>query len=306
MKKRKLGHSTLEVSPLCFGGNVFGWTIDEATSFRLLDVFFEAGGNFIDTANVYSRWVPGHEGGESETILGKWMKARKNRDRLVIATKVGMEMGPDRKGLRKPYILEEAENSLRRLQTDQVDLYISHAEDKTTPIEETLAAYDQLIREGKARVCGASNYSPEGLQDSLEQSRRLGLPSYQSLQPLYNLYDREEFEETLRPVCQEYGLSVTPYYALASGFLTGKYRQESDFAKSPRGGKARSYLDEKGKRILASLDKAAEEHGTKPAVIALAWLMHQPTVTSAIASATSLEQLEDLLAATRFEKAPAL
>jgi aryl-alcohol dehydrogenase-like predicted oxidoreductase len=303
MKMKPLG--PLKVSSLCFGGNIFGWTADEAASFRLLDAFTEAGGNFIDTADVYSRWVPGHQGGESETIIGNWLTERKNRERVVIATKVGIELGPDKKGLSKNYILRAVEDSLKRLQTDYVDLYISHRPDDATPIEQTMEAYALLLKQGKIRAVGASNYTGPGLREALETSRRLGLPQYQSLQPLYNLSDRADFEQNLLPVCQEYGLAVTPYYALASGFLTGKYRSPGDFSKSARGGGVEKYLTERGLRILGALDQVAKEHRTKPAAVAIAWLMSRPTVTAPIASATSVGQLNDLVAATRLELAPA-
>lgn len=302
MKTKKLG--TLNVSSLCFGGNVFGWTVDEATSFSLLDAFIAAGGNFIDTADVYSKWVPGHQGGESESIIGKWMQQRKNRDRVVIATKVGMEMGSDKKGLAKNYILNAVEDSLKRLQTDYIDLYISHKEDELTPIEQTLEAYAQLIKQGKIRALGASNYKGSSLRQALEVSRKTGLPAYQSLQPLYNLYDRADFERDLLPVCEEFGLAVTPYYALASGFLTGKYRDQKDLSKSPRGGGAGKYLNDRGLRILDALDKIAKEHQSTPAAVSIAWLMSRPFITAPIASATSLNQVETLTKASQLELAP--
>lgn len=304
MKKRRLGRSEIEVHPLCFGGNVFGWTVDEATSFRLLDAFVEAGFEFIDTADVYSRWVPGHQGGESETILGKWMKARGNRGKLIIASKVGMEMGPDRKGLSRGYIQRAVEDSLRRLQTDYIDLYQAHRDDPETPLEETLEAFSRLIEQGKARVIGASNYDAGRLENALEISRRAraGLPRYETLQPLYNLYDRAEFEKNLEPVCHEHGLGVIPYYSLASGFLTGKYRSRADAAKSARGpGIVERYLNERGSRVLAALDQVAEKLHSNPTRVALAWLISRPSVTAPIASATRMEQLQDLIEATRLE-----
>ncbi len=305
MKKRMLGNSDLEVTTLCFGGNVFGWTIDEAQSFKILDAYFEGGGNFIDTADTYSVWVPGHIGGESETIIGKWMKARGNRDQVIVATKVGMQMSPSEKGLKKDYIKMSAERSLKRLQTDYIDLYIAHQEDTSTPIEETLSAYDELIREGKVRAIGASNYSPEGLKAAVECSRKNNLAQYQSLQPLYNLYDRKDFEENLLPICKEYGLAVTPYYALASGFLTGKYRSKEDLQKSQRGGGIeQKYLNDRGLKILEELDRAAKDLNTTPAAVAVAWLIAAPGVTAPIASATSIKQLEDLLRATELEFKP--
>jgi len=299
MEKRRIGRSNLMVPPLCLGTNVFGWTADEATSFKLLDALEEAGLNFIDTADVYSRWVPGNSGGESEAIIGRWMKERGNRDRLVIATKVGSEMGPDRKGLSRAYIRSAVEASLRRLQTDYIDLYQSHRDDPDTPQAETLSAYGDLIAEGKVRVIGASNFSAARLKEALDTSARMGLPRYESLQPLYNLYDRSEFEGDLERVCLENEIGVIPYYGLASGFLTGKYRSESDFGKSARGGRMGNYLNERGLRILAALDQVALHHGATPAQVALAWLMARPSITAPIASATRLEQLDDLVAATR-------
>lgn len=299
MDKRRLGRSNLMVSPLCLGGNVFGWTADERTSFRILDAFVEAGCNFIDTADVYSRWVPGHAGGESETIIGKWMKARGNRDRVIIATKVGSEMGPGRKGLSRARIVEAVEESLRRLQTTYIDLYQSHRDDPETPQEETLGAYGDLIASGKVRVIGASNFTADRLKEAVSISARLGLPRYESLQPLYNLSDRAEFERELAAVCRENEIGVIPYYALASGFLTGKYRSEKDFGKSVRGTNMGKYLNDRGRRILAALDEIALHHRASPAQVALAWLMARPGITAPIASATRLEQLDDLIAATR-------
>lgn len=299
MNRKKLGHSSLQVPPLCFGGNVFGWTADEKTSFQLLDALAEAGLNFIDTADVYSVWGPGHQGGESEVIIGKWLKNTGRRAEMIIATKVGMEMSPDRKGLSKQYILRAAEDSLRRLQTDYIDLYQSHTDDTQTPLEETLDAYAQLIREGKVRVIGASNYSAERLRQALDVSEKNGLPRYESLQPEYNLYARSQYETALEPVCVREELGVISYYSLASGFLTGKYRSQSDLNKSPRGERrVKDYLNERGFRILAALDGVAREYNSTPARIALAWLMTRPSITAPIASATSLEQLRDLIEAT--------
>ncbi len=250
MKMRKLGHSGLEVAPLALGGNVFGWTADEPTSFKILDGFVAAGFNLIDTADIYSRWVPGHHGGESETILGRWLKRPGNRDKVLVATKVGMEMGPGAKGLSRPYILRAAEQSLKRLQTDRIDLYQSHQDDETTPIEETLGAYAELIRQGKVRAIGASNYKAARLAQALQVSRDHGLPRYECLQPLYNLCERQAYEEALEPLCAKEGLAVIPYFSLASGFLTGKYRTEADLTKSPRGTAVKKYLNERGHRIL--------------------------------------------------------
>ena len=301
MKYRKLGNSGLEVSPLAFGGNVFGWTVDESKSFKLLDAFVDFGFNFIDTADVYSKWAPGNKGGESETVLGKWLKQSGKRKRVIIATKVGMEMGPDKKGLSKPYILRSVEDSLQRLQTDYIDLYQSHTDDPNTPLEETLEAYGQLMREGKVRAIGASNFSAERLSQALEVSKQRGYPSYQSLQPLYNLYDRAEYETKLEPFCRGNGLAVISYFSLASGFLTGKYRSEKDLGKSPRGQRVGKYLNERGLRILEALDKVAKQRGSTPATVALAWLIARPSITAPIASATSLEQLHALCEAPKLE-----
>lgn len=299
MEKRRLGRSDLMVSPLCLGGNVFGWTADETTSFKVLDAYVDAGLNFIDTADVYSTWVPGHTGGESETIIGKWMKARGNRDKLVIATKVGSEMAPDRKGLSKSYIRAAVEDSLRRLQTDTIDLYQSHRDDLDTPQQETLEAYEGLIRAGKVRAIGASNFTAARLKEALEISAKLGLPRYESLQPKYNLSDRAEYEAELEPLCRKEEVGVIPYYGLASGFLTGKYRSEADFGKSVRGGRMAAYLDDRGRRILAALDEVSARKRATPAQIALAWLMARPGLTAPIASATSVEQVQDLVKATQ-------
>ena len=304
MKKRKLGNSGLEVAPLALGGNVFGWTADEPTSFRILDAFVAAGCNLVDTADIYSAWVPGNKGGESEIVLGKWLKRRGNRRKVLIATKVGKEMGPDRKGLSKFYILRAAEDSLRRLQTDCIDLYQSHEDDPGTPLEETLEAYSQLIREGKVRAIGASNYNADRLGQALEASKRSGLPSYQCLQPLYNLYDRADFESDLEPLCLEKGVGVIPYFSLASGFLTGKYRSEKDLENRPRGEMVKKYLNDRGFRILDALDQVAGQYHTVPAVVSLAWLIARPGVTAPIASATSLDQLADLIEATRIALDP--
>ena len=301
MKKRKLGKSGLEVAPLALGGNVFGWTADEAMSFKLLDAFVANGFNLIDTANNYSRWVPGHQGGESETIMGKWLKQRGVRDKVIIATKVGMEMGADQKGLAKTYILKEVEQSLKRLQTDYIDLYQSHIDDEATPLEETLETYAQLVKQGKVRAIGASNYGGERLAQALEVSAKHGYPSYQSLQPHYNLYERSDYEAKLEPVCREKGIGVITYFSLARGFLTGKYRSDADLSKSPRGGGVKGYFNERGFRILETLDKVAKERGSTPARVSLAWLIARPSVTAPIASATNLEQLNDLIEATKLE-----
>lgn len=297
MEMRNLGRSAIRVAPLAFGGNVFGWTVDEVSAFRLLDKFMEAGFNLIDTADVYSRWVPGHSGGESEVIIGRWLKHIGKRDAAVIATKVGMEMAPDKKGLSKLYIRQAVEDSLRRLQTDYIDLYQSHADDPATPQEETLDAYAELIKQGKIRALGASNFSAERLLQALEISQQSGYPRYESLQPLYNLYDRAEYENTLEPICREHELGVICYYGLASGFLTGKYRSEQDLARSVRGEGVKKYMNQRGFRILAALDEVAKRYQGTPAQVALAWLISRSTVAAPIASATSLTQLDELIAA---------
>ncbi len=297
MQLRQLGRSGLGVAPLAFGGNVFGWTADEATSFALLDAFVDAGFNLIDTADVYSRWVPGHAGGESESIIGRWLRASGKRDRVVIATKVGKEMGPGQSGLSRAYIRSAVEASLRRLQTDRIDLYQSHDDDAATPIEETLGAFAELIREGKVRAIGASNFSAARLALALETSRRLGLPRYESLQPLYNLYDRSGYEADLEPLCRAEGLGVIPFYGLAKGFLTGKYRSAADLGKSPRGAGIRGYLNPRGMRILAALDAEAARLCATPAQVALAWQMARPGLTAPIASATSVAQWRELAGA---------
>ena len=299
MNRRKLGNTGFDVAPLAFGGNVFGWTVDEATSFHLLDAFVDAGFNLIDTADSYSRWVTGHQGGESETIIGRWIAARGRHDDVVIATKVGSDMGLGRKCLRKDYILQAAEASLRRLQVDAIDLYQSHWDDETTPLDETLEAYATLIAQGKVRAIGASNLSVDRLQQALDVSARNGLPRYLTLQPPYNLYDRATFEGPLASLCIREGIGVISYFALAAGFLTGKYRSEADFAKSARGGGMSKYLNPRGLRILAALDRVAADKHATPAAVALAWLIDRPGLTAPIASATSVEQLGGLIAATR-------
>jgi len=299
MNRRKLGNTGFDVAPLAFGGNVFGWTVDEATSFRLLDAFVDAGFNLIDTADSYSRWVTGHQGGESETIIGRWIAARGRHDDVVIATKVGSDMGLGRKSLRKDYVLQAAEASLRRLQVDAIDLYQSHWDDETTPLDETLEAYATLIAQGKVRAIGASNLSADRLQQALDVSARNGLPRYLTLQPPYNLYDRATFEGPLASLCIREGIGVISYFALAAGFLTGKYRSEADFAKSARGGGMSKYLNPRGLRILAALDRVAADKHATPAAVALAWLIDRPGLTAPIASATTVEQLGELIAATR-------
>ena len=301
MKKRKLGNSDIAVAPLALGGNVFGWTVDEPTAFKILDAFVAAGFNLIDTADTYSRWVTGNKGGESETIIGKWLKQSGNRKEVTIATKVGSEMGPNRKGLAKPYIVRAVEDSLQRLQTNTIDLYQSHKDDPDTPLEETLEAYAQLIKQGKVRVIGASNYGVTRLSEALQISARKGFPAYQSLQPRYNLYDRVEYEQSLEPVCREMGMGVITYSSLASGFLTGKYRSGKDLSKSIRGQGMRLYLNDRGFRILEALDHAAEQYDATPAGVSLAWLVARPGITAPIASATSVEQLNDLIEGTKLK-----
>jgi aryl-alcohol dehydrogenase-like predicted oxidoreductase len=300
---RNLGRSGIRVGPLAFGGNVFGWTADEATSFRLLDAFVDAGLNLIDTADAYSSWAPGNKGGESETIIGNWLKRSGKRDKVVIATKVGWEMPGrvQRKDLSAAWIREEVENSLRRLQIDVIDLYQSHHDDLETPQEETLAAHAELVKAGKVRAIGASNFSAERLASALKISEEKGLPRYETLQPNYNLYERSLFEGPLEDLCRREGLGVINYFSLASGFLTGKYRSEADLSKSARGGDGRmkDRLNPRGLRILDALDQVAKAHGVKPASVALAWLIARPSITAPIASATKLEQLDDLFAATR-------
>ena len=299
MQKRKLGSSSLEVAPLTLGGNVFGWTIDEKKSFEILDAFIAAGFNLIDTADVYSRWAKGHSGGESETIIGNWMKQRSNRDKVIIATKAGGDMGQGKKDISKKHILKAAEDSLRRLQVDHIDLYQTHWDDNETPVEETLAAYQQLITEGKVSYIGASNLSPQRLLASLEASKKYGLPKYETFQPEYNLYAREGFEKELEKICLDNKIGVINYYSLAAGFLTGKYRSEADATKSVRGEGNKKYLNERGFKILKALDEVSKDYNSSPASIAIAWLIARPSVTAPIASATSLEQLDSLIKATQ-------
>lgn len=293
MQKRQLSDTSLSTAPVIFGGNVFGWTIDEKQSFEVLDAFVASGFNAIDTADSYSRWAPGNKGGESETIIGKWLKQKGNRDQLIIATKVGSDMG-NGLDLSPKHILASVEDSLKRLQTDHIDLYQSHYDDANTAPEETLATYDKLVKEGKVRYIGASNVSKERIEESLTISKDKGYAAYKTLQPLYNLYDRETFETQYQDFCAKNNISVIPYYSLASGFLTGKYRSGKDLNKSQRGGGIQKYLTEKGSRILAALDKISTAHNATPAQISIAWLIAQPTVAAAIASATSVSQWEDL------------
>ncbi len=297
MHRRKLGETGFEVAPLAFGGNVFGWTADEARSFQLLDAFVDAGFNLVDTADSYSRWVTGHPGGESETIIGHWIARRGRHDDVVIATKVGSDMGQGHKVLRKDYILQAAEASLRRLQVDCIDLYQSHWDDENTPFEETLGAYEQLIRQGKVKAIGASNLSAPRLAQALEASKTHHLPRYQTLQPQYNLYDRDSFEGELQALCVRENLGVITYFSLRAGFLTGKYRSEADFAKSARGAGMKKYMNPRGMKILDALDDVARRCHATPAQVSLAWLMARPGVTAPIASATSVDQLQELLRA---------
>jgi aryl-alcohol dehydrogenase-like predicted oxidoreductase len=304
LSKRKLGNSGLEIAPIVFGGNVFGWTTDESTSFHLLDAFVAAGFNAVDTADVYSKWVPGNSGGESERMIGKWLKRSEKRQRVIIATKVGSEMGPGKKGLSKGYILAAVEDSLQRLQTDYIDLYQSHVDDSDTPLEETLEAYAQLIQQGKVRAIGASNYNAKRLGEALQIGKQKGLPRYESLQPDYNLYERAGFEAELAPLCLRENIGVIPYFSLASGFLAGKYRSEADLAKSARGAFVKKYLNERGFGILGALDQVAKTHGSTPTRVALAWLLAQPSVTAPIASVTNLHQLHELLGAADLKLDP--
>ncbi|MCC7268706.1 MAG: aldo/keto reductase [Caulobacteraceae bacterium] len=301
MDKRQVGKSELHIAPLMLGGNVFGWTADEATSFRILDAFVDAGFDAIDTADVYSRWAPAG-GGASEKVLGAWFKASGKRDKVVLATKLGMEMGEGKKGLSAGYMVEAVEASLQRLQTDVIDLYQSHRDDADTPLEETAEAFERLVKAGKVRVIGASNFDSGRLNAALDLSEQKGLARYESLQPLYNLFDRAGFEKDLQKVCVERQVGVIPFSGLASGFLTGKYRSPDDFGKSPRGGRMGRYLDDpRGQAILKALDEVSATHGATQAQVALAWIMAQPGLTAPIASATSVEQLNDILGAARLK-----
>jgi aryl-alcohol dehydrogenase-like predicted oxidoreductase len=299
MDFRPLGRSGLRLAPLMLGGNVFGWNVDETTSFALLDAFVDAGFNAIDTADSYSRWAPGHKGGESETVIGKWLKSSGKRDKVVIATKLGEDVGEGR-SLKKDYVIRACEASLRRLQTDRIDLYQTHFDDEVTPVEETLAGYAQLMAQGKVRVIGASNVSPQRLMESLAASKKLGLPRYESLQPLYNLTDRKEFETEYEPICRRENLGVINYYSLAAGFLTGKYRSLEEGLKHPgRGGRLKRYLDARGMGILAALDMVAQRHNATPAQVSIAWLLAHAVITAPIASATNLRQLNEIMQAPR-------
>jgi aryl-alcohol dehydrogenase-like predicted oxidoreductase len=297
MKKiQELGKSGLNIGPLAFGGNVFGWTADEATSFRLLDSCLDAGINFIDTADVYTIWIPGHKGGESETVIGSWLKKSGKREKVIIASKVGMDMQAGGKGLSRSHIRKSIEGSLKRLQTDYIDLYQSHEDDKSVPLQETLSTYAELIKEGKIRAIGASNYSAERLAHALTVAKRENLPRYESLQPLYNLYDRS-FEKDLEALCLSEKIGVIPYFPLASGFLTGKYRSEADLGKSPRGFIMKDWLNPRGHRILDALDEVAKAKKTSSACVALAWLMARPSISAPIVSTSNLDQFKDTMAA---------
>jgi aryl-alcohol dehydrogenase-like predicted oxidoreductase len=299
MKKRQLGRSNLHIAPLVFGGNVFGWTVDEPTSHRLLDAFVDGGFNTIDTANVYSTWVPGHKGGESEAIIGSWLKQRKSRQKIIVATKAGKKMGDGSKGLSKDNIVKSAEDSLRRLRTDYIDLFQAHDDDETVDQTESLEAYLSLIGQGKVRVVGASNFTAARLSSALDRSVQESLPRYESMQPCYNLYDRWEYEGDLQDVCVTRRIGVICYFSLASGFLTGKYRSKLDLQGKTRGEDVERYLDSRGQRILHALDQVAERHSATPAQIALAWLLARPGITAPIASATNLDQLSQLTGAAR-------
>jgi len=304
MDKRPLGNTGFHVAPLALGGNVFGWTADEKASFDVLDAFVAGGFDLIDTANSYSRWVTGHQGGESESVIGRWIAKRGRHDDVVIATKVGSDMGLGRKCLRRDHIVEQAEASLERLQVARIDLYQSHWDDPDTPLDETLEAYDRLIDQGKIRAIGASNLDARRLAESLAVSRENGLPRYETLQPHYNLLVRDEFDGPLQALCVRDGLGVIPYFSLAAGFLTGKYRTEADFAKSARGPGMKKYLNAHGAAVLAALDTVAVRQGATPAQVALAWLMAQPGITAPIASATSVAQLGELMGAARLRLDP--
>jgi aryl-alcohol dehydrogenase-like predicted oxidoreductase len=302
MQKHTIGTSNLQVAPLVLGGNVFGWTADERTSFSILDAFVDHGLNFVDTADAYSQWAEGHQGGESEMVIGKWFKESGKRDKIVLATKVSRLK--TRLGLSAANIEAAVDDSLRRLQTDYIDVYFSHFDDETTPMEETLGAYQKLIKAGKVRVIGASNFSGARLEAALKVSKESGLPAYQVLQPEYNLYDREGYETDLEPVAQAHKLAVVTYFSLASGFLSGKYRSKADIEKRARGPFLNKYLNERGLRIVDALIEVAKRYDTTPSTVALAWIIARPSVMAPIASTTSVEQLESLVAATRLRLSP--
>jgi aryl-alcohol dehydrogenase-like predicted oxidoreductase len=302
MHYRELGRSGLSVSPICLGGNVFGWTADERTSFSILDAWVDAGFNFIDTADVYSRWAPGHTGGESETVIGKWIKQSGRRDKVVIATKVGFDLGEGKGGLSPKWIQQAVEDSLRRLNVDQIDLYQAHKDDEATDLQATLEAFGKLVEQGKVRAIGASNYSAARLKEALAVSKRMGLPRYESLQPLYNLYDRAVFEKELQPLCVAENIGVINFYSLAAGFLSGKYRTAEDASKSARGANTvKKYLNDRGLKILAALDEAGKRTGAPSARIAIAWVMAQPGIAAPIASASNVEQLIEITKAAELK-----
>lgn len=301
MSKVKIGKTDLEVSRINLGGNVFGWTLDEAKSVEILDAFIDKGGNFIDTADVYSAWGEGNQGGESEIIIGKWLKKRSDKDNIIVATKVGWDFGDGRKGLKPEYIKKAAEDSLQRLQVETIDLYYTHVDEGEVPVEDYLGAYADLIAEGKVRYIAASNVPADRLKKSIELGQSGSYPLYHALQPHYNLVERTKYETEYAPIVAEFGLTVFPYWSLASGFLTGKYRSEADLGKSVRGGDLKKYLNEKGLAVLAALDKVSEKHGTSQASAALAWLLAKPGIGAPIASATSQSQLDTLFAATQLD-----
>lgn len=297
MEKRTLGNTNIQLAPLVFGGNVFGWTADETTSFQLLDAFTDAGLNGIDTSDNYTAWIPGNTGGDSERVIGKWLKKSGKRDKVVIATKVGGKFSEEKKGLKKAYILQSIEDSLTRLQTDHIDLYQTHYDDPETPIEETLEAYAEIVKSGKVLAIGTSNMTVERLAESITISQQKGFPAYRSLQPEYNLMEREKYETQYAPFVKEHNIGVIPYFALASGFLTGKYRSEKDLEGSSRTKYVGRYINERGFKILKALDEVAAQYNSKPGIVAIAWLIAQPGITAPIASATSLTQFNDLVAA---------
>ena len=302
MDKRRLGSTGMEVSLICFGGNVLGWTCDESTSFAVLDAFTEAGGDFVDTADVYSRWAPGHTGGESETVLGRWMKARGNRTRVIVATKLGNPMGdgPSDKGLAPARFAKAVEDSLRRLQTDYIDLYQAHIDDADTPLDETLRAFDGLVKSGKVRAIGASNYGAKRFAESLEVSAKRGLAAYATLQPCYNLVERADYEAELEPLCRQRGIAVIPYFSLAAGFLTGKYHRGHALPSTPRAnGISKRYMNDRGWAVLDAVEGEAKRLGVTPGQVAVAWLLARPSITAPIASATSVAQMKELADATR-------
>lgn len=301
MESRKLGNSNLLVGPLALGGNVFGWTADEATSFKILEEFIDSGLNMVDTADSYSTWVPGHSGGESETIIGKWFTQSGKRDKVILATKVASPMGEGKQGLSKNYILSEVEESLRRLQTDYIDLYQSHRDDPNTPVEETLSAYAELVKQGKVRFIGCSNFTAARIEESLKASREHGYPEYVCLQPNYNLYTREDYENNLEPTVSKHGLGVIPYFSLAAGFLTGKYKTKDEAEKAARAGMVTKFFTERGARILEALGKVAKQYNATEAQVSLAWLIARPSITAPIASATKVDQLRDIVAATKLK-----